>query len=185
MSNTNTVPVNDLINSDEWAYILSILSLNNCPYFQYQTFKTDSKIAHPRFANYLPRLIVVGTTGVFSSFKNYSQEYMLLENLLFSYSGSYLLLRPSMIYGSRKDKNLHKVFKFIRNYNFYPIFGSGNNLLHPVHYKDLVNMCTCPCLNQTVMELIICLAYTLLRIPPLFVYVFVTLRKSPHCPYPN
>lgn len=151
LSNANTIPVHDLIDSDEWTSILStyypstIVLISNIRHLK-PILKT---LALPRFANYLPRLIVVGTTGVFSSFKNYSQEYLLLENLLFSYSGSYLLLRPSMIYGSRKDKNLHKVFDFIRKYNFYPIFGSGNNLLHPVHYKDLVNVLHLSMLKST------------------------------------
>ena len=83
------------------------------------------------------RLIVIGTTGIYSKYNQYSGIYKKKENLLSQYSGSYCLLRPTMIYGSHRDKNLNKLIKFCHRYGFFPVFGSGNSLLQPIHADDL------------------------------------------------
>lgn len=84
-----------------------------------------------------PRLIVVGTTGVYSKYNQYSKDYKAIEEQLAQYPGSYCLLRPTMIYGSHRDKNLHKLIKFCDRYGFFPVFGSGDCLLQPIHADDL------------------------------------------------
>jgi nucleoside-diphosphate-sugar epimerase len=90
-----------------------------------------------RIAGQNPRLIVVGTTGVYSKYNHYSQDYQAIEEQLAQYPGSYCLLRPTMIYGSHRDKNLHKLIKFCDHYGFFPVFGSGGCLLQPIHADDL------------------------------------------------
>ncbi len=90
-----------------------------------------------RKAGQNPRLIVIGTTGVYSKYNEYSKEYKVAEEQLAQYRGSYCLLRPTMIYGSPRDKNLHKLIKFCDHYSFFPVFGPGKNLLQPVHAEDL------------------------------------------------
>lgn len=84
-----------------------------------------------------PRLIVVGTTGVYSQFNQYSAIYREIESQLAGYPGSHCLVRPTMIYGSHRDKNLHKLIKFCHRYGFFPVFGSGNNLVQPIHADDI------------------------------------------------
>lgn len=89
-----------------------------------------------KFEN-LPRLIIIGTTGIYSQYNEYSRDYKTAESQLQTYQGSYCLLRPTMIYGSHRDKNLHKLIKFCDRYGFFPVFGSGDNLVQPVHADDL------------------------------------------------
>jgi nucleoside-diphosphate-sugar epimerase len=89
-----------------------------------------------KFEN-LPRLIIIGTTGIYSQYNEYSRDYKTAESQLQTYQGSYCLLRPTMIYGSHRDKNLHKLIKFCDRYGFFPVFGSGDNLVQPVHAEDL------------------------------------------------
>lgn len=84
-----------------------------------------------------PRLVVVGTTGVYSQFNQYSATYRQIEAALAQYPGNCCLLRPTMIYGSQRDKNLHKLIRFCDRAGFFPVFGSGNCLLQPVHADDL------------------------------------------------
>jgi nucleoside-diphosphate-sugar epimerase len=84
-----------------------------------------------------PRLIVIGTTGVYSQYNEYSGIYKKMESLLRQYRGSYCLLRPTMIYGSYRDKNIHKLIKFCDRYGFFWIFGAGNSFLQPIHAEDL------------------------------------------------
>lgn len=87
--------------------------------------------------NKLPHLIIIGTTGIYSQYNEYSLDYKTAESQLKTYQGSYCLLRPTMIYGSHRDKNLHKLIKFCDCYGFFPVFGSGDNLVQPVHADDL------------------------------------------------
>lgn len=84
-----------------------------------------------------PRLIIVGTTGVYSRYNEFSKIYKRIVAHLSEYRGSYCLLQPTMIYGSHRDKNLHKLIRFCDRYSFFPVFGSGKNLLQPVHADDL------------------------------------------------
>ncbi|WP_040655487.1 NAD-dependent epimerase/dehydratase family protein [Rubidibacter lacunae] len=84
-----------------------------------------------------PRAIVIGTTGVFSRYNEYSRAYKAAEAELEQYPGSTCLLRPTMIYGSPRDKNIHKLVRFCDRYGLFPVFGPGNNLLQPVHADDL------------------------------------------------
>ncbi|MGF1479778.1 MAG: NAD-dependent epimerase/dehydratase family protein [Cyanophyceae cyanobacterium] len=84
-----------------------------------------------------PRLIIIGTTGVYSKFNQYSAEYQAAERLLERYPGAVCLLRPTMIYGSPRDQNLHRLITFCHRYGFFPVFGSGGNLLQPIHADDI------------------------------------------------
>jgi nucleoside-diphosphate-sugar epimerase len=84
-----------------------------------------------------PHLIIIGTTGIYSKYNRYSQEYKDAEQELQQYSGTYCLMRPTMIYGSPQDQNLHKLIKFCDRYKFFPVFGSGNTLLQPIHADDI------------------------------------------------
>lgn len=90
-----------------------------------------------------PRLIVIGTTGVYSKYNQYSKDYKAIEAQLAQYPGSYCLLRPTMIYGSHRDQNLHKLIKFCDRYGFFPVFGSGQCLLQPIHADDLAKTILC------------------------------------------
>ena len=84
-----------------------------------------------------PRLMVLGTTGVHSKFKDYCSEYKRLENLISLYKGPYVVIRPTMIYGSSRDTNFHKLIEFILRFKIFFVFSNGNSLLRPIYYKDL------------------------------------------------
>jgi nucleoside-diphosphate-sugar epimerase len=84
-----------------------------------------------------PHLIIIGTTGIYSKYNRYAQEYKDAETELLQYSGTYCLMRPTMIYGTPQDQNLHKLIKFCDRYRFFPVFGSGNTLLQPIHADDI------------------------------------------------
>lgn len=97
-----------------------------------------------------PRLIIVGTTGVYSQYNQYSATYKSIEQQLERYIGSYCLLRPTMIYGSQRDKNLHKLIRFADRHSFFPVFGSGQSLLQPVHADDLAQAILAVLLNPQI-----------------------------------
>ena len=81
--------------------------------------------------------ICVHTTGRYSKFKSASAEYIEIEDKLIKLHSNLTILRPTLIYGSSRDKNFWRLIKFINNYSFFPIFGSGKNLMQPVNAEDL------------------------------------------------
>jgi len=48
----------------------------------------------------------------------------------------YTLVRPTMIYGSELDKNVHRLLRFLDRSPVFPIFGPGTNLWQPVYHED-------------------------------------------------
>lgn len=81
--------------------------------------------------------ILVHTTGRFSKFRTASSKYADIEDRLIKQNSNLTILRPTMIYGSQLDQNIWRLINFLNNSNFFPVFGKGNNLLQPVHAKDL------------------------------------------------
>ena len=83
------------------------------------------------------RAYFVTTTGIFSKYNHCSQIYKENEARIRSSGITYTILRPSMIYGSLKDKNMHKLIKFLHRYPVFPLFGAGKSLMQPVYAEDL------------------------------------------------
>ena len=136
IDNFNEEIVKDLSNNQEWKRLLRIYNPDD--------ILNISNIRHSRplldaikGCEKKPKIYIVGTTAVHSIHESCSSEYKSIEKEIRDYEGEYCIIRPSMIYGSQKDKNMHKVIDFIKKYKFFPIFGDGQKLMQPVYYKDL------------------------------------------------
>ena len=81
--------------------------------------------------------ICVHTTGRYSKFKSANAEYIEIEDRLINEHSNLTILRPTLIYGSSSDRNFWRLIKFINAYRFFPVFGSGKNLMQPVNADDL------------------------------------------------
>jgi nucleoside-diphosphate-sugar epimerase len=131
--------IGDIYDEDAWTKI-----------FQSQEFDAVLHLAHIRATPAIisslrkdrqtPRLIVIGTTGGFSKYNQYAQMYIDAEECFNTYQGSYCLVRPTMIYGSPMDLNLHKLIKFCNKFGFFPVFGQGESLLQPIHADDIAQV---------------------------------------------
>ena len=51
------------------------------------------------------------------------------------------VIRPTMIYGLGKDKNIAEIIRLIRRWGFFPMLGEGRGLRQPIHVKDVANVC--------------------------------------------
>ncbi len=47
------------------------------------------------------------------------------------------VLRPTLVYGEGRDRNVSAIARFVRRYRFFPIAGAGRGLRQPVHGADL------------------------------------------------
>lgn len=85
----------------------------------------------------IKRAILISTTGRYSQFQQYSKEYIDREKDVLESNLDYTILRPTMIYGDKRDKNIHKIVLKLTKHKVFPIFGDGSSKFQPVYYKDV------------------------------------------------
>lgn len=61
-----------------------------------------------------------------------------------------VILRPTLVYGLGRDKNVSEIARFIRRFGFFPLFGRAEGLRQPVHARDVVAACLAALENDTV-----------------------------------
>ncbi len=84
------------------------------------------------------KIIFIHTTGMFSKFRALAEDYKKIEDYIIENCKiDYVILRPTMIYGTTNDHNMHKLIQYIKGHNIFPVFGSGKSLMQPVHARDL------------------------------------------------
>jgi len=54
----------------------------------------------------------------------------------------WVILRPTLIYGRGRDKNVAEIARFIRRFRFFPLLGRATGLRQPVHAEDVAAACT-------------------------------------------
>ena len=82
------------------------------------------------------RLVVVGSTSAHSAYEFRSGPKLRMEGLVRESGLEYTIVRPTMIYGSELDKNMHRLLRFLDRSPVFPVFGSGENLWQPVYHED-------------------------------------------------
>jgi nucleoside-diphosphate-sugar epimerase len=67
-----------------------------------------------------------------------SKKVRVAAELAIETSGlDYTILRPTMIYGSDRDRNMWRLIKFMRLSPILPIFGDGKYLQQPIYVDDV------------------------------------------------
>lgn len=82
------------------------------------------------------RIVVVSSTSAHSSYEFRSGPKLRMEKRVRESGLDWTIVRPTMIYGSELDKNMHKLLRFLNRWPVFPMFGSGENLWQPVYYED-------------------------------------------------
>lgn len=84
------------------------------------------------------RAVFISTTGVFTKLNPDSKGIRLeAERLIKESSLDYTIIRPTMIYGTPKDRNMWRLVKYLKKLPILPILGNGTYLQQPVYVKDL------------------------------------------------
>jgi nucleoside-diphosphate-sugar epimerase len=98
------------------------------------------------------RGIFLSTTAIYTQLNARSKSIRLAAEQTIQTSGlEYTVLRPTMIYGSPRDRNMWRLVKFLRVSPLVPIFGSGNHLQQPVYVDDVAQaIISCLFTNQTI-----------------------------------
>ncbi len=51
------------------------------------------------------------------------------------------ILRPTLIYGAGRDKNISSIAKFINKFRIFPLCGDAKGLRQPIHREDVAQAC--------------------------------------------
>ena len=97
-------------------------------------------------------VVALGTTSVYTKVDARSQNDRRLaeqqaraEEVLRAHCGRhglrYTLLRPTLVYDGRRDKNVTRIARFIRRLGFFPLAAPGTGLRQPLHADDLAAAC--------------------------------------------
>ena len=82
--------------------------------------------------------ILVHSTMIFSKNKSkFILNRINIEKDLLKKNKNLTILRPTMIYGNKRDINISRLIKYLDKFKIFPIFGNGKNLLQPVYVDDL------------------------------------------------
>lgn len=84
----------------------------------------------------VPRLVIVGSTSAHSAYEFRSGPKKRMEDLVRASGLDWTIARPAMIYGSERDKNVHRLLRFLDRSPVFPVFGPGTNLWQPVYHED-------------------------------------------------
>lgn len=84
------------------------------------------------------RAIFISTTAIFTQLSASSKAVRLeAEETIKNSSLAYTILRPTMIYGSSRDRNIWRLIRWLKTIPVIPVMGNGNYLMQPVYVGDV------------------------------------------------
>jgi uncharacterized protein YbjT (DUF2867 family) len=84
------------------------------------------------------RCVFISTTAVFTTLKAASKSTRLAAEEMIRQSGlAYTILRPTMIFGGVRDRNICRLIRYLSKSRFIPVLGDGQRLQQPVYVNDL------------------------------------------------
>lgn len=86
---------------------------------------------------HLLRVIVISTAGIYSRTQSHRSAYLRNEEAIRRAAPNALFVRPTMIYGSPRDRNVHRVIAFASRWHVLPLPDGGKARIQPIHYQDL------------------------------------------------
>jgi nucleoside-diphosphate-sugar epimerase len=96
--------------------------------------------------------VFVSTTAIFTQLNAKSRQVRLAAEKSIETSGlRYTILRPTMIYGSPRDRNMWRLIRFMHYSPIVPVFGDGNYLQQPIYVGDVAQaIVSCLCNGQKI-----------------------------------
>ena len=86
----------------------------------------------------IKRAIFISTTAIFTQLNAPSKKVRVAAELAIETSGlKYTILRPTMIYGSPRDRNMWRLIQFMLYSPIVPVFGDGKYLQQPIYVDDV------------------------------------------------
>ncbi len=94
------------------------------------------------------KLIYISTQNVLFGTDTYSKTKRLSEKLVKTLK-SYVILRPTIVYGKNEDRYISNLINLIKKSPLIPIIGDGKNKIQPLYLNDLIKIIEF-CINKNV-----------------------------------
>ncbi len=89
-------------------------------------------------ASCVARAVFVSSTSVFTQLSSVSKPVRVEAERLIAESGlNYTILRPTMIYGTPRDRNIWRLIGYLSRWPAIPVVGRGDALQQPVFVEDV------------------------------------------------
>lgn len=127
----------DLRNPDEVkpAFVDVELVLNIAPIF------VAPSVVHICEELGISRVLFISSARKYSRlYQTQAGEIAACEQIIASSSLDYIILRPTMIYGDERDRNINPLMRYLQRYRFFPLPYRGERLVRPLFVDDLVNL---------------------------------------------
>lgn len=85
----------------------------------------------------LRRVVAISSAAIGSRSHRSAAQYRAGEEAMRRAHARTLFVRPTMIYGSMRDHNVHHVINAARRWRVLPLPDGGRALIQPIHYSDL------------------------------------------------
>jgi len=84
------------------------------------------------------RAVFVSTTAIFTNLEAKTKATRLAAEAAIRRSRlGWTILRPTMIYGTERDRNIYRMVRALKRIPVFPVFGDGTHLQQPIHVEDL------------------------------------------------
>lgn len=84
------------------------------------------------------RAVFVSTTAIFTNLEAKTKAIRLAAEEAIQQSGlAWTILRPTMIYGTERDRNIYRLVRALKRIPVFPVFGDGTHLQQPIYVEDL------------------------------------------------
>ncbi len=102
----------------------------------------------------IKRAVFISTTAIFTQLNARSKKVRVAAELAIETSGlKYTILRPTMIYGSPRDRNMWRLIRFMQVSPIIPVFGDGKSLQQPIYVDDVAQaMVSCLSNDKTISK---------------------------------
>lgn len=86
------------------------------------------------------RAVFISTTAIFTNLEANTKAVRLkAEETIRSSQLDWTILRPTMIYGTERDRNIYRLLRTLSRFPVFPVLGDGNRLQQPLYVKDLAS----------------------------------------------
>jgi len=84
------------------------------------------------------RALFISTTAIFTTLNASSKTPRIsAEEMIQKSELNYTILRPTMIYGSSRDRNMCRLIDYLMRWPVIPVVGDGTHLQQPVYVEDV------------------------------------------------
>src|SRR5205814_8821341 len=86
----------------------------------------------------IERAVFISTTAIFTALNAPSKAVRVAAEKTIGESGlRATILRPTMIYGSARDRNMARLIRYLRRWPVIAVAGSGVHLQQPIYVDDV------------------------------------------------